>query len=167
MSNKSGVTRYNEHKLSSLISNHQFHYYSVITMFINRYLNPYLQIVTISFILLVLVFLTACGDGGKIEALITEETPENIDYGVAILSWTSPTENTDDSKLTDLVSFKIYYGISENELSQTVTIGSASTLNKVIENLTIEQTYYFAVTAVNSLGIESELSDISSKFIER
>ncbi len=86
-------------------------------------------------------------------------------YGVATLSWTPPTENTDDSTLTDLASFKIYYGESENELVHTITIDSSKTTS-TIRNLNTGRTYYFAVTAINEQGVESEKSDISSKFIE-
>ena len=32
--------------------------------------------------------------------------------GTATLSWTAPTQNTDDSALTDLAGFRVYYGSS-------------------------------------------------------
>jgi len=101
-----------------------------------------------------------------------QTTSENIDYningsfGVATFSWTAPTENTDNSQLTDLAGFKIYYGLTENELVNSISINSVETTSYVIENLSTEQTYFFAVTAVNELGVESEKSDISSKFIQ-
>ncbi len=89
----------------------------------------------------------------------------NASYGVATVSWTAPTQNTDDSALTDLTGFKIYYGTSANNLTNSVTIDSSTTTTKIIGNLNIQQTYYFAVVAINALGIESEQSTIASKLI--
>lgn len=97
---------------------------------------------------------------------------DNISYivssanGVVSLSWTPPTENTDESELTNLIGFKVYYGNSETELTNSITVDSAVTFAIVIDRLRTEQTYYFAVTAVNQLGAESQLSNISSKFVQ-
>lgn len=101
-----------------------------------------------------------------------QTSDDNIDYsindnvGMASLSWTAPTENTDNSELADLAGFKIYYGNSENELVNSITIDSPDTYSLVIENLTTEQTYYFSITAFNSQGIESEQSIVASKYIQ-
>lgn len=84
--------------------------------------------------------------------------------GVATLSWSAPTENTDNSTLTDLAGFKVYYGNAVDQLNDSVPINSLDEF-VVIEGLTNEQTYYFAVVACNSIGVESELSNISSTFI--
>ncbi len=86
-------------------------------------------------------------------------------YGDALLSWNPPTQNTDDSNLTDLSGFVIYYGQSSTNLDQTISITSANQTQYLIESLPTQTTFYFAITAVNSLGIESELSNVSSKFI--
>jgi hypothetical protein len=85
--------------------------------------------------------------------------------GSATLSWTAPTENTDNSALTDLASYIVYYSETEGELNNSTTVDVQNN-SVVIENLTTEQTYYFAVVAVNDLGVESELSNVSSKFIQ-
>jgi len=138
----------------------------VIEMLINKHSKPCIPFIGILVFWILFVFSAACGGGGEIETLETETASNNPTYGVVTLSWRPPTENTDGSELTDLTGFKVYYGESENELTQTISIDSATTLAKVIENLTIEKTYYFAVTAVNSLGIESEMSNITSKFID-
>jgi len=94
----------------------------------------------------------------------TEDEPVTSN-GVATLSWTAPTENTDDSPLNDLAGFKVYYGKAADQLSNTITVDSLDNF-VVIEGLTNEQTYYFAVVACNELGTESGLSNISSKFIQ-
>ncbi len=87
-------------------------------------------------------------------------------YGEAQLSWNVPTENTDNSALTDLVGYKIYYGQSSSDLNQSITISNPDTTTFLIQSLATQTTFYFAVTAVNSLGIESEYSNVSSKFIQ-
>ena len=86
-------------------------------------------------------------------------------YGVATLSWTAPTENTDDTLLSDLAGFKIYYGTEQGSLTQTITIQDSLTVSQVVQNLVINTTYYFAVVAFNDMGIESDLSETVSKLI--
>ncbi len=95
----------------------------------------------------------------------SSSSSSNTSYGVVSISWTAPTENTDNTQLTDLAGFKIYYGTSANQLVNVVTISSSQTYTKVIDSLLIDQTYFFAVSAYNKLGVESDLSAVSSKFI--
>lgn len=89
-------------------------------------------------------------------------TGEIVEDNTVTVSWTTPTQNTDNSELTDLAGFKVYYGESENDLSTVVSIDNASTKSVEISDLT-PSNYYFAVTAVNSIGVESSLSNIVSK----
>lgn len=86
-------------------------------------------------------------------------------YGNASLSWSIPTTNTDGSDLEDLAGFVIYYGNSVESMDQTIEVDNANAGNYLIENLTVNQTYYFAVAAKNTAGIESERSDVVSKAI--
>lgn len=82
--------------------------------------------------------------------------------GEVTISWTAPTQNTNNSPLTDLAGFKIYYGTSEDSLPKIVNVNKS--VNQVtIKDLTPSTTYYFGVVAVNELGVESELSNIASK----
>ncbi|MCW8854871.1 MAG: fibronectin type III domain-containing protein, partial [Gammaproteobacteria bacterium] len=85
--------------------------------------------------------------------------------GVVTLSWTPPTENTDESTLTDLSGYKIYYGLSENSLTNSITINNIGLTSYVIENINTNTTYYFSITSINSLNVESDYSNIVSKFI--
>jgi len=85
--------------------------------------------------------------------------------GVATLNSTPPTENIDNSALTDLSGYKIYYGFSSSALTNSITINNIGLASYVIENLTVNKTYYFSITAVNSLNIESALSNIVIKYI--
>lgn len=78
------------------------------------------------------------------------------------LTWTAPTQNTDNSPLTDLAGHKVYYGLDIDNLSTMVSVNDTKLF---IKDLTPNITYYFAVLAVNDLGVESEFSNIASKKI--
>jgi hypothetical protein len=84
--------------------------------------------------------------------------------GSATVSWTPPTANTDGSVLSDLASYRIIYGRSATDLSQSVTIDSPGMSRYVVENLSTGA-WYFAVVAVNASGGSSEPSNIGSKTI--
>lgn len=84
--------------------------------------------------------------------------------GVATLSWTPPTQNSDGSALTDLAGYQISYGRSANDLGQSISVTNASVNTYVVENLTTG-TWFFAVSAVNARGVSSTLSNVASKTI--
>ncbi len=84
--------------------------------------------------------------------------------GTADVSWTAPTTNTDGSTLTDLAGYNIYYGTSPNALTQKVQVTNIGVTNYVVSGLT-SGTWYFAVTAYSSAGVESSLSNVASKTI--
>jgi len=71
----------------------------------------------------------------------------------AVFSWTAPTKNTDGSNLTNLTGYKIYYGTSPGNYTQSVTVTGASTTSYTLP--LSPGTYYFALTAVDSTGAES------------
>lgn len=77
--------------------------------------------------------------------------------GSVTLSWQPPLENTDGSSLTDLVGYKIYYGPSSRRYDHEIRISNAGITTYVVDNLPAD-TYYFAATAVNSSGMESDYS---------
>jgi hypothetical protein len=83
--------------------------------------------------------------------------------GSALLSWTAPTQNTDGSPLMRLDGYKIYWGTSPGNYTNSLSIG-AGLASYTVEQLT-PGTWYFAVTAVNAQGIESMLSNAVSKTI--
>lgn len=85
--------------------------------------------------------------------------------GVATLSWVPPTTNTDGSALTNLAGYRIYYGTSSTALTQVVQIGNAGIARYVLDGLA-SGTYYFAVRAYNTAGVESENSNIVSKRVQ-
>lgn len=84
--------------------------------------------------------------------------------GTASLQWTAPTQNTDGSALTNLGGYRIYFGSSASSLTQTQQIASASTTSYVLNNLSAG-TWYFAVAAYTTAGVESAKSGVGSKTI--
>lgn len=84
--------------------------------------------------------------------------------GRATLSWTPPTTNTNGTSLNNLAGYRIYYGTSSTTLSKTITITNASVSTYVVEDLTAA-TWYFAVKAYNTAGVESAMSNKASKTI--
>jgi hypothetical protein len=90
---------------------------------------------------------------------ITVQAPSST-AGTATISWTPPTTNTDGSPLTDLAVYHIYAGAAPDRLTLKAVIGNSFT-DLVIDGLS-PGLYYFAMTAVNSQGAESELSTVVS-----
>jgi len=71
------------------------------------------------------------------------------------MSWSAPTQNTDGSALTDLAGYNIYYGPSPDWMSGKISLVGVGEQSYVIGSLSAG-TWYFAVTAVNAAGIESQ-----------
>ena len=80
------------------------------------------------------------------------------------LGWQAPTQNTNGSPITDLAGYKIHYGTASANYSQTVALNNPGLVSYVVDNLP-SGTYYFAITAYNSQGIESALSGEVSKTV--
>jgi len=117
-----------------------------------------------------LVFLNGCGgsnssndnDSSAIESGVrigpVGDGTAPVGDGTALVSWISPTENTDNSTLTDLASFKIYFGIFPGEYDNSITVNNAGLSSFLVENLGAAD-WFFVVTAINSSGIESSYSE--------
>ena len=82
--------------------------------------------------------------------------------GSATLSWTPPTTNTDGSPLTNLAGYRVRWGPAPGNYTNTVTLNNPGLASYVVTNL-VPGTHYFVVTAVNSAGVESQLSNVASK----
>ncbi len=129
----------------------------------------------LSFLLLALfsLVLTGCGAGGA-----GSEGGTDV---VATLSWQPPTENTDDTPLEDLAGYRLYIGDSPENLKKAdIDIPARDENNQPVTEFRITSgdvfqysdqfqggsgtvTVYFALTAYNSLRIESSLSEVVSK----
>lgn len=124
-----------------------------------------------------LLLLAGCGDGSADSASSsaapqssnsTENPPPTRSAlpgpstSSASLDWAAPTTNTNGSALTNLGGYKIYYGTSSSRLSSTITISNPGLLTYVVEGLPIGTTYYFAIVAVTTGGVESADSTVVS-----
>jgi len=79
----------------------------------------------------------------------------------ATLSWTAPTTNADGSSLTDLAGYKFYVGNASGSYQQCIDVGNLNSYT--LNTLNDGATYYFAVTAYNSTGLEGNYSNEVSK----
>lgn len=105
-----------------------------------------------------------------LSVLITACTGTASDYytsgsGSATLTWDAPTQNSDNTTLDDLNRYVIYYGPASGTLSYNVTVQDATATTYVVENLRVNISYMFAITAVNDNGVESDFSNIVTKMI--
>lgn len=91
--------------------------------------------------------------------------PEGNDASAITVSWEAPTDNTNGSLLTNLSGYKIYYGGASRDYSSTIQVSNAGLTTYVVENLPPGQ-YYFAVTAYNTLGEESDFSPEMSTIVD-
>ena len=119
----------------------------------------------------VIFILSACGGGGGGENPPAADVPTSI-------KWIEPQENTDNSELTNLASYRFYYGSSPTTLSAitaldlpassanpdagaTVTyVFTTSDINTMAPLIAKNTTHFYAMTAINIHGIESSLSEI-------
>src|SRR3990172_852261 len=92
-------------------------------------------------------------------ALLTGAYP--VIAGSATLTWDPPTTNVDQTPLTDLAGYKVYYGTTSGTYSSTIDIGNV--INYTVSSLAENTTYYFAVTAYDTLANESSYSNEVSK----
>lgn len=81
--------------------------------------------------------------------------------GSATLTWTAPTLNSDGSPLTDLASYRIYYGFTEGNYPNAINVDNPGITSYVVENLP-PNTYFFVTTSVNTNGMESAFSNVAS-----
>ena len=73
------------------------------------------------------------------------------------LGWEAPTQNNNGSPITDLAGYKIHYGTASADYTKVVAVSNPSLSRYVLDSLE-SGTYFFAITAYNSKGIESTLS---------
>ena len=108
------------------------------------------------FVMLVSLYLSGCGGGSG------GGSGSGGDL-TATLTWRAPTQNSDNSDLTNLAGFNIYYGSAADSLVNTINITDPTVTEYVVPNLGAGTVYYFAVTAVNRQNVESVPSAIVSK----
>lgn len=75
-----------------------------------------------------------------------------------------PTRNTDNSKFSDLVGYKLYIGSEPGRYSIVRMLKEPGITEYVLEDLPAG-TYYVTMTAVNSNNIESAFSNVVVKVV--
>jgi hypothetical protein len=90
-----------------------------------------------------------------------------VTAGVLDATWGLPTTNTDGTPLTDLGSFRVYYGVAPGPCpgptmfqvtSPTSSPSGGQTMGARLSGLTPGSLYHVAVTAVDTAGNESSCS---------
>ena len=77
--------------------------------------------------------------------------------GTIILDWDAPTTNADGTALTDLVGYKIHYGMASGVYDHSIDVGNVTTYT--LTGLTKGQIYYAAATAYDTSANESGYSN--------
>lgn len=85
--------------------------------------------------------------------------------GSVTISWLPPTENVSGSALTNLSGYHIYYGTSQSSLTKVVNITNPGLATYVLSDLSAA-TWYFALTSVNSNGVESPRTAVMSHVVQ-
>jgi hypothetical protein len=103
---------------------------------------------------------------GKLTASLASFTltVHAVATGSATLSWMPPTTNTDGSAMTNLAGYRVYWGNSAGAYPHSVTLDNPGLTAYVVTNL-LPGTWFFAATALNSVGAESARSALASKTI--
>jgi hypothetical protein len=81
------------------------------------------------------------------------------------VSWMPPTTNTNGSTLTNLAGYHLYYGTSQSNLNQIVNITNPGLSSYVLSNLAAG-TWYFAMTSINTSGVEGPRSGVLSHVVQ-
>src|SRR5437879_13303921 len=98
---------------------------------------------------------------GLASAALILAAAEQARAGVLDASWTAPTTNTDGSPLTDLASYKVYYGAATGPcpggafflvISPTTRPAPGTTGSFRLKGLTSGGLYFVSVTAVDLSG---------------
>jgi len=107
-------------------------------------------------------------DGGNSASIgpftVSVQPPVVAAPGSATLSWTAPAYNEDGSPITGLAGYHVYYGTDPAKFGSTVDVVGAASTVYTVTNLPAG-TYYFAVAAYDSNGVESAMSNVGNKTI--
>ncbi len=96
----------------------------------------------ISSIVVISFFTVACGSSGGGSSGVT-------------LRWVAPTTNTDETPLTDLAGYIVYYGTFSGNYPDSVNVGNVTEISRNPSS----GKWCFAVTAFDTSGNESDLSN--------
>jgi hypothetical protein len=130
------------------------------------------QILAIGFISGMIGLATISCTGTADVSNVTGSSPSTISCnkllsgtGMTTLNWTPPNQNSDDSELTDLAGFIVYFGPAAGAMTCSVIVDNPAATDYPMTNLMTNTEYAFAITAYNSTGVESDISNIILKMV--
>jgi hypothetical protein len=95
----------------------------------------------------------------------TVTAPVAASTGSATLAWTPPTETASGTVLTNLAGYRVYYGTTPEAVEGTLTLPNAGLTRYVMTGLA-KTTWYFAITAYDTNGLESAPTEILSLAVD-
>jgi hypothetical protein len=110
--------------------------------------------------LILALVLAGCGGGyaGGGSNGVSENETNQPATGSITLVWDTPLTNEDGSPLTDLAGYRIHYGTSSTNLTNSINVGNET--EATVSNLQSGVTYYIALTSYNTSGNESDYSSL-------
>ncbi len=73
------------------------------------------------------------------------------------IAWDAPTTNEDGTPLTDLAGIRVYYGTSSGQYDESLDVIGSDIVT--IGDLIQGATYYIAISAFDTSGYESDLTN--------
>jgi len=104
-------------------------------------------------LLIALSLVTSCSGGGGGTADVTPT-------GTATLHWSTPTTDIDNAAMT-VAGYKVYYGTESGVYTTAIDVGNVTTYT--VSGLPLGSTYFFAITAYDASGVESDQTDEQTK----
>ena len=94
----------------------------------------------------------------SINTRIISVTPAPVPVNVS-LSWVAPAEREDNTalSLSEIASYKIYYGSTQGQYTNSVAINDSTATGHTFTNFS-SGTYYFVITTIDTDGRESKYS---------
>lgn len=111
------------------------------------------------------ITVTATDGAGDSRSDIIAINRESSGSGSATISWEAPTQRTDGTALTDLAGYTIHYGRMPGVYDYQIDINTPGIMTYVVENL-VPGDWYFAMTAYDSDGMVSDLSNEAERHIQ-
>jgi hypothetical protein len=89
----------------------------------------------------------------------TDDSVSGQEVGFASLSWRAPSQRVDGKTLSvsEIDGYRIYYGTSPGDYDSVLSVDDPYTFTLRIDDLPAG-TYYFAMTTVDTNGLESDYS---------
>lgn len=107
--------------------------------------------------------------GGVWSATFSSSTPDPPPppavTGSSTLTWQAPTQNVDETPLTDLAGFVAYWSMTQGTYPNSFRIENPAARSYEVTGLA-PGLWYFVVTAFNTANIESEHSEVASAVVE-